>query len=206
MSNPLLSMRWLEVSSDLGDDMRETYKEREETNALGQTTLVYTNEIGLGDATAPAGPFPHGPVCGGEKRQGAGAVRHALRTISSLPQERSRASRTSKKKATQKDCAKEFTKLPREHMRQAAGKNPLSDCQPIMNLRELLVSPFNTTQRTILPLPYGDTLYEVKTTSRTFCDRMVYDDEVILHLTTTTSKPVKILKVNVSNISVYEGD
>lgn len=73
-----------------------------------------------------------------------------------------------------------------------------------MTLRELLTPPFKTTRPTSLTLPYGDTLYEVKTTSRNFCGRIVYDDEVILRLQTTNGKPVKILKRNISKISVYE--
>lgn len=73
-----------------------------------------------------------------------------------------------------------------------------------MTLRELLTPPFKTVRPTSLPLPYGDTLYEVKTVSRNFCGRIVHDDEVTLHLQTINGKPVKILKENILKISIDE--
>lgn len=81
MSSPLLSIHNLKGSSDLRDDITGIAKALELRMLWAKRQLLSTNETGLGKATAPPGPFPHGPVCGGEKGQGAGAVTYALRQV-----------------------------------------------------------------------------------------------------------------------------
>jgi hypothetical protein len=55
-------------------------------------------------------------------------------------------------------------------------------------------------------LPQDSSVYKIETSTGRYCGRILYQDDVVLRLACTKSKPVKILKSNILKISQVKSE
>lgn len=55
-------------------------------------------------------------------------------------------------------------------------------------------------------LPSDSTLYDIETNKGKYHGRIIYQDDVVIRLLTSTPKPVKILKSNIGRLSVSHSE